>query len=323
MKCDIASNSTFVYAYGFAEDIDASHALYASLVMQMVKASEAYISSGKHRPTPTITARINFQLAFGARIGKRLSEAREQARREATKSRDSRPGTAIALRDKDIELKSFYRETSEARGTWRATSATAGYSSSARRAGDRAGRRARLGNSQELNGARTALEPVTARDTQRSKVYAAEEFVRTLFDRAGEHGNRTIEFFGTNLTLPPEARFASVETVQRYVDDVLALGSVRARWPAAAPLTARPRRGVTAAHYERDDDGAAIAVPERRTNWALRELVVLHEVAHHLCDADPPHGPEFVATFCELAEAVMGPEVAHVLRVVYAKEGVR
>ena len=161
VKCDVASNSTFVYAYGFAEDIDASHALYASLVMQMVRASEAYIASGTHRPTPTITARINFQLAFGARIGKRLSEAREQAQREATSGRDSRPGTAIALRDKDIELKDFYRETSEARGTWRATSATAGYSSSARRAGDRAGRRARLGNSPELAGARSALETVT------------------------------------------------------------------------------------------------------------------------------------------------------------------
>ena len=158
VKCDIASNSTFVYAYGFAEDIDASHALYASLVMQMVRASEAYISSGSHRPTPTITARINFQLAFGARIGKRLAEAREEARREATKSRRSLPGTAIALRDKDIELKSFYRETSEARGTWRATSATAGYSSAARRAGDRAGQRARLGNSSELNGARASLD---------------------------------------------------------------------------------------------------------------------------------------------------------------------
>lgn len=164
---------------------------------------------------------------------------------------------------------------------------------------------------------------MSARDTQRSKVYAAEEFVRTLFDRAGEHGNRTIEFFGTNLTLPPEARFSSVDSVQRYVDDVLALGSVRARWPDAAALTARTRRGLTAAHYERDADAAVIAVPEGRTAWALRELVVLHEIAHHLCDADPPHGPEFIATFCELTEAVMGPEVAHVLRVVYAKEGVR
>jgi Protein of unknown function (DUF2786) len=158
VKCDVASNSTFVYAYGFAEDIDASHALYAGLIMQMVKASETYIGSGAHRPTPTITARINFQLAFGARVGQRLSEAREQARREATKGRDSQPGTAIALRDKDIELKDFYRQTSAARGTWRVSSATAGYSSAARRAGDRAGRRARLGASPELGGLRSALD---------------------------------------------------------------------------------------------------------------------------------------------------------------------
>jgi Protein of unknown function (DUF2786) len=158
VKCDVASNSTFVYAYGFAEDIDASHALYASLVMQMVKASETYICSGAHRPTPTITARINFQLAFGARIGKRLAEAREEAQREATNGHDSQPGTAIALRNKDIELKDFYRQASRARGTWRVTSATAGYSSAARRAGDRAGRTARLGPGPELAGARSALE---------------------------------------------------------------------------------------------------------------------------------------------------------------------
>jgi putative metallohydrolase (TIGR04338 family) len=158
---------------------------------------------------------------------------------------------------------------------------------------------------------------VTPRDTQRAKVYAAEEFVRTLFDRAAEHGNNVVEFFGTQLTLPPEGRFATVTTVQRYVDEVLAhVGADR-------PLTVRARRGVTAAHYERSDDGATIAVPDHRSTWALRELVVLHEIAHHLSEAEPPHGPEFVAAFCELAEAVMGPEVAHVLRVVYAKEGVR
>ena len=158
VKCDVASNSTFVYAYGFGEDIDSSHALYASLVTQMVKASQAYIASGAHRPTPTITARINFQLAFGARIGQRLAQAREEALRDATRGTDSKPGTAIALRDKDLELKDFYRETSQARGTWRATSATAGYSSAARRAGDRAGRNARLRPSPELAGARASLE---------------------------------------------------------------------------------------------------------------------------------------------------------------------
>ncbi|WP_264000431.1 DUF2786 domain-containing protein, partial [Mycolicibacillus trivialis] len=144
VRCDVAANSTFVHAYGFAEDIDATHALYASLVVQMVRASDAYIASGAHRPTATITARLNFQLAFGARVGLRLSEAREQVRREAEQDRGRAPGTAVALRNKDVALGDFYRRASEARGVWRASRASAGYSSSARRAGDRAGRRARL-----------------------------------------------------------------------------------------------------------------------------------------------------------------------------------
>jgi putative metallohydrolase (TIGR04338 family) len=162
------------------------------------------------------------------------------------------------------------------------------------------------------------------RDSQRSKVYAAEEFVRTLFDRAAEHGSPVVEFFGTQLTLPPEARFGSVASVQRYVDEVLALPAVRQHWTDVLPLRVRTRRAATAAHYENHDGAGVIAVPDRDTaDWALRELVVLHEVAHHLCQAQPPHGPEFVATICRLTELVMGPELGHVLRVVYAKEGVR
>ncbi|OBI45988.1 hypothetical protein A5707_22765 [Mycobacterium kyorinense] len=157
VRCDVASNSAFVYAYGFAEDIDTTHALYASLVVQMVRASDAYIASGAHRPTPTITARLNFQLAFGSRIGQRLAETREQTQREAKKDRGRAPGTAIALRNKEIELRDYYRGASKARGTWQATRASAGYSSAARRAGDRAGKRARLGTSPELSGAHTAL----------------------------------------------------------------------------------------------------------------------------------------------------------------------
>lgn len=158
VRCDVASNSTFVYAYGFAEDIDASHALYASLVVQMVRASDTYIGSGAHRPTPTITARLNFQLAFGARVGLRLAEARDQARQEATTGAGKSPGTEIALRNKDLELHNYYRSASQARGRWRASSASAGYSSAARRAGDRAGQRARLGSSPELSSARAALD---------------------------------------------------------------------------------------------------------------------------------------------------------------------
>ena len=162
------------------------------------------------------------------------------------------------------------------------------------------------------------------RDAQRSKVYAAEEFVRTLFDRAAEHGSRSVEFFGAQLTLPPEARFGSLDAVQRYVDDVLALPAVRSRWDDVDPLRVRARRAATAAHYENRDGAGVIAVPHHDdADWALRELVVLHEIAHHLCHDEPPHGSRYVMTLCALTELVMGPEVGHVLRVVYAKEGVR
>jgi putative metallohydrolase (TIGR04338 family) len=166
---------------------------------------------------------------------------------------------------------------------------------------------------------------VSTRDTQRCRVYSAEQFVRTIFDRAAQHNSRTVDFFGEAITLPPEARFASVESVQRYVDQVLAMPTVAAIRPGVGPLRVRARRAATAAHYERAGAAPVIAVPVRiGAQWALRELVVLHEVSHHLCDPDAAaHGPDFTAAFCRLATAVMGPEAGHVLRVVYAKEGVR
>lgn len=168
----------------------------------------------------------------------------------------------------------------------------------------------------------TLSEGPPGRDTQRAKVYAAESFVRTLFDRAAERGSADIEFFGTRLTLPPEARFGSVAAVRRYVDDVMALPSVRGRWPDAGLPAVRARRGATAAHYEKLGETGVIAVPDRLGgSWALRELVVLHEMAHHLSDTRPPHGPDFVATMGALAEIVMGPELGYILRVVYAREG--
>ena len=69
---------------------------------------------------------------------------------------------------------------------------------------------------------------------------------------------------------------------------------MRERWPAAGSVAVRARRFISAAHYERDDDRAISAVPHRRATWALRELVVLHEIAHHVCSCEPPHGPQFV-----------------------------
>ena len=111
---------------------------------------------------------------------------------------------------------------------------------------------------------------MNTRDSQRSRVYSAEQFVRTLFDRAAQHSSRAIDFFGEAITLPPEARFASMESVARYLSEVRALPTVTARWPDAGPITVRPRRAATAAHYENHDGTGVIAVPERGAAVAAR-----------------------------------------------------
>lgn len=180
VQCDIAQSSALIYAYGFAADIDVCQALYSSLLIQMVRTSDAYLKSGTYRlettvrtvveqrggrrvqrtvrrPVAGVTARLNFQMAYAARIGRRLADARHDARTEATAVPEASTETALVLRGKELELRDYYRENSTARGTWRGVKAKAGHSSDARRAGDRAARSARLGGAQ-LPSARGILE---------------------------------------------------------------------------------------------------------------------------------------------------------------------
>ncbi|NKY46945.1 DUF2786 domain-containing protein [Nocardia cerradoensis] len=184
VRCDVTRTSTQVYAYGFDTDIATCEALYTSLLVQMVRASDHYIKSGAYKsatvekivvetrwgrtvqrriqaPVAAVTARLNFQMAFADRIGRRLAQVKADVEAEAvdadTTAAES-AGTALALRNKDLELTDFYSRTSEARGTWRGPQESTGYSPAARRAGDRAGRTARLGLSPELPSARGTLE---------------------------------------------------------------------------------------------------------------------------------------------------------------------
>ncbi|MCC3318103.1 DUF2786 domain-containing protein [Nocardia africana] len=184
VRCDVTRTSTQVYAYGFDTDIATCEALYTSLLVQMVRASDHYIKSGAYKsatvekvvvetrwgrtvqrriqaPVAAVTARLNFQMAFADRIGRRLAQVKADVEAEAvgadTTAAES-AGTALALRNKDLELTDFYSRTSEARGTWRGPQESTGYSPAARRAGDRAGRTARLGLSPELPAARGTLE---------------------------------------------------------------------------------------------------------------------------------------------------------------------
>lgn len=160
-------------------------------------------------------------------------------------------------------------------------------------------------------------------DRQRSRVYEAENLVHRLFDRSADHP--AVEIAGSRLTLPPERRFGDIAAVQTYVDRVLALAWVRRGWPRSTdPVRVRERAGAARAHYERA--GAIIAVPTHRTGggWALRELVILHELAHHLgADDEEAHGGPFVDRLLELVAGVVGPEAALLMRITMLETGVR
>lgn len=167
----------------------------------------------------------------------------------------------------------------------------------------------------------------TARDSQRAKVYDAEQLVRQVFDRADEHNVRELELLGSHITLPGERKFASVESVQTYVDMVLALNWVRAQWDrAAVGVAVRPRAGQRAAHYESVVSTIAVPLHVSGSAWALRELVVLHELAHHLEPQESgfaPHGPEFVGRYLELVGEIIGGEAGFLLRTTMLECGVR
>jgi putative metallohydrolase (TIGR04338 family) len=75
----------------------------------------------------------------------------------------------------------------------------------------------------------------------------------------------------------------------------------------------RARAGAAKAVYE--SDTRTIALPTHRVGgrWAMRELVVLHELAHHL-SSDVEHGPQFVQVMVELVAELLGAEAGFLLR---------
>jgi len=153
------------------------------------------------------------------------------------------------------------------------------------------------------------------RDEQKSKVYAAEHTLAWLFDTAAATGNPMVTVSGVTVTLPPEAKFSSVESMQAYVNRVMDMLPTDRKTPKV-----RHRSGTAKAHYHPVGE---IAIPTARGgSWARRELVVLHELAHHLTPGSG-HNHRYVQAFLELVGRVMGPEVALVGRIIFDDNGVR
>jgi hypothetical protein len=171
---DVASDSTYVVAYGMPQDLDSTHTLFASLSVQMATSAQQYLDAGQWKaetyrvrsrttgllvtkPFTKQTARAAFYRAYVDTLNDRLQAARE----EAIKQHDQNAGgtsAALVLRNTEKEVKSFHRRTSDARGRWGGYRGSVnGKSGSAAGAGRTAAQRARLKASDELPGGPRAL----------------------------------------------------------------------------------------------------------------------------------------------------------------------
>jgi hypothetical protein len=172
---DVASDSTYVVAYGMPQDLDSTHTLFASLSVQMATSAQRYLEIGAWRtekyrvrsrstgllvtkPFTRQTARAAFYRAYVDTIRDRLQTAREQAIKEHDAASDRQGSAALVLRDAEREVASFHRRTSDARGRWGGYRGSAdGRSGSAAGAGRSAAERARLRPADELPGGPRAL----------------------------------------------------------------------------------------------------------------------------------------------------------------------
>jgi putative metallohydrolase (TIGR04338 family) len=158
------------------------------------------------------------------------------------------------------------------------------------------------------------------RDVQRARVYRAEDSWAARLDVA-RRGAPLATVGGSAVLLPSERRFGSLATAASYAEKVLALPAVvtlAGRLPAPE---LRPRRGQRAAHWE-PPGVIALPVPVHGEPWALRESVLLHELAHHVGESAGltlGHGAPYPAVLLVLVEAVLGAEAAFALRVAYGE----
>lgn len=164
--------------------------------------------------------------------------------------------------------------------------------------------------------------PPLARDAQRSRVYRAEDAWAARLDAARRGAPRAV-VAGSSVLLPAERRFGTLAAAQGWCAAVLDLPEVGALGDLPPPEL-RVRRGAHKAHWE-PPGTIALPVPQHGEPWALRETVLLHELAHHLGAATGlscGHGPPFPALVLLLVRAVLGEEAAFALRVDYGTERV-
>lgn len=119
-----------------------------------------------------------------------------------------------------------------------------------------------------------------ARDSQKSRLYAAEKDFKTGLD----------------------PKFRTVEQVEAYLCQIMSTRWWAARYPDVGYIQVKDGRGARIARGSRE--GRFIKLPL----WARNKHVILHEVAHVL--TDDHHGPKYAQAYYDLLLRFCGPEDA-------------
>lgn len=132
------------------------------------------------------------------------------------------------------------------------------------------------------------------RDSQRSKVYKAEEVLKE-----------------------GDVRLDTVPEIQSYVDRLIKSAWFRRRWPSVKSVIVKDGRGRIRAGAS--DDGS-ILMPF----WCRYRYIVLHEISHLLPDWNvADHGPEFCKVYLELVKHCMGRDAWEKLRTSFKNNRVK
>lgn len=166
--------------------------------------------------------------------------------------------------------------------------------------------------------------PSTPPDHQRARVYRAEDDWAARLD-AARQGARLATVAGSAVLLPAERRLGSLQTAAQYAARLLRAPAVTAAVGACAPPALRLRRGSQRAHWE-PPGTIALPIPRHGEPWALRETVLLHELAHHVGALSAvrvhQHRAPFPAVMLLLCATALGAEAALALAVSYGEHRV-
>ena len=158
----------------------------------------------------------------------------------------------------------------------------------------------------------------TVRD---NAVYGAEFLLRDVLDVASE-GDGTYEFRGMHLTMPVEYKFGELDHIQRYVNAVINGGILSTGSNHSTVRVVEGSANLRKKAYYRTGRNQIVLPQRDKGSWAWREVVVLHEIAHHLTPGHE-HDEVFASCLAELLEQQIGPEAGLIYRVTLDRNNIK